>query len=751
MHRERLWSLAAIFVLPLLLIGARLWQVQVLQASELADRANASLQRVRFYPGHRGSILSAEGQVLVADQPTYDLTFRLAELDPCILPSGWLAHYLELDKPTVRQQLLAGGSFVQQGPPEGRPAIRARLLRRIPELQIDGDTLALPNTMCRQLSVSLRAMAELCDRPLAELASTVEARLERVWARETVWERRIGLRSPFTLVRGLEAEIAWEIAERANELPGLEVEVRLERSFPQQSLAAHVLGFRGRLGPEDVQRLRGEDRKQGNILEDRRRHLSGIEEFLDIRAEAHFMDDRIGKTGLEGSYETWLRGQPGAEWVEVARGERVTSVLDAVEPEAGKDLSLFLRCDIQKSAEEKLRAQVDHLWQGKRESFYPEGGAAVLMDVETGALYAMASYPSYSLASRRPTDPLAELLGERAPFVNRACAASFATGSVFKVFSGYEALARGRLSPAHRVLCNNALDPRHPRQWRCPNHAGGMSLNLRDALKYSCNVFFYTVGESFLQPAELCGGARAFGFGSPTGVDLPGERSGRLPDPDWKRDQYQRARDGLTRASRDLELARRAPPDSAAMAQAERRLARAEERKRYWDDRTGSWLPGDSRNLAIGQGDFEATPLQVARALAALANGGRLPTPRLASHVPASWQAVTVDPAARAAVLDAMEVVVRSGTASNYELHDLPWRVAAKTGTAQAPSRPISELDARRVPADHAWLAGVAPAEDPQVVFVVLVESVPEGKHGGEVCSPVAAAMLRAWFEKEAP
>ncbi len=718
MFRARLVSLACLFLLPLALIFGRLWHVQVLHADELRDAAADALQRVRFYPGRRGSILAAGGEVLVSDQPTFDVTFRLAELDPTILPAGWLAHYLELPKPDVRRQLLAGGGFVLRVPAEEKPLLLARLRRRIPALEVDADTLSLNPELCGQLGRSLALLAELCGEPRAALEEKVEQRLLRIWERDKVIERRIGLSSPYILVRGLEAEAAWTVAERTAALPGIAVETHLERRFPQGELAAHVLGFLGRLDGGDVARLRGENKREGLILEDRRHHLSGLEEFVDIRGEAHFMDDAIGKTGLEALYEERLRGRPGAEWVEMARGERVTAVLDAVKPEPGQDLHLHLMLPVQRAAESTLAQQVDKLWSGRKDSRHAEGGAALLMDARTGALRAVASYPSFSPITRQATDPLAGLLGPRAAFMNRVSGATYATGSVFKVYTAYEALARGTLAPGRRILCQNALFPSTPNRWRCPNHAYGLQLDVCAALQYSCNVFFYTVGEHCFGPGELAGGARSFGFGAATGVDLPGERAGLLPDAGWKREAWHHAQ------QRFLAAEARGEGLEAAAAQ-----------KRYWDDRSNAWLPGDSRNLAIGQGDLLATPLQVGVFLAALANGGKVLEPRIAAHVPPAWREIPIDPGARATVLRGLEQVVQAGTASRHALRELPYRVAAKTGTAQAGRG-----------TDHAWLAGWAPAERPEVVFVVLVEKVPEGIHGGEACSPVAAAMLEAYF-----
>lgn len=738
MYRVRLWTVAALFLLPLVGIAARLVSLQVVQADDLSERARLSMQRLRFHSASRGRILAADGTVLAEDAPAFDLSYRLGEADPTIEAAGFISWLLRMEKGSVRNLLLAERPVPLLLPEDEQLATRARLARYVRALDFDGESAGLPPGQGRQLERSVAALAELLPVDAATLREEIERRLAEVWERPRVLDRRAGLVSSFPLARNIGAEEAWTIAERGAELPGFDVEVRLERRFPQGNLAPHVIGFLGQLSPEDVQRLRGEDRRRGAILEDRR-GMAGLDEFLDMRNEAHFMSDRIGKTGIERQFESRLRGEPGAELVLVAHGERVQSVAGEVRPEAGQDVPLTLLPAAQRAAESLLVEVVGSLLKGRKEERVPRGGAAVLLDVRTGEVLVMASAPTFDLETRRSLDPLEPLLGPRGVYVNRAISGVYPTGSVFKVFSGYLGLAHGRLGHGERVVCNNRLFP-GVNAWACNNHARGMALEIREALARSCNVYFFHLGEHKLLEDELTEGARQFGFGQRTGIDLPAEAEGLVPDSQWKRRRYDEAQTAFHRAQASWEAAQAAaatsPNDaeaSGALVAAEGRLEQARRHKAWWDEKTSVLKVGERRNLAIGQGDLMATPLQVAVATAALANGGTVWKPRVARlEGPVAARRLLLDPAARASVVAGMRDVVTMGTARAYHLNRLPFSVCAKTGTAQDSG-----------PGDHAWLAGFAPMDNPRYAFAVVVENVPEGLHGGEICSPIAAAMLR--------
>jgi penicillin-binding protein 2 len=306
----------------------------------------------------------------------------------------------------------------------------------------------------------------------------------------------------------------------------------------------------------------------------------------------------------------------------------------------------------------------------------------------------------------------AGLLGDpHTPLQNRAIQNAFSPGSVFKIYMAYGALALGLVDPEQRVFC-----PGHAtfygRTFHCHKKDGHGWVNLRDAIKVSCDVYFYNLGRR-LGIEHIAEISRAFGFGSATGVDLPFEKSGLVPSEEWA---------------------------------LQKRHAR--------------WYPSETISVAIGQGPVLVTPLQVARGLSALVNGGRLPTPHLflASQDPRTGAALRyrvetregmpLDASRAAIVLNGMWAVVNEpgGTAFASRVPGLD--IGGKTGTAQVVGREavIRAGADRGKLQDHAWFAGFASIEDPQLVVVVFVEN---GGHGGAAAAPLARQLFAKRFGKQ--
>jgi penicillin-binding protein 2 len=317
------------------------------------------------------------------------------------------------------------------------------------------------------------------------------------------------------------------------------------------------------------------------------------------------------------------------------------------------------------------------------------------MDPRTGEILAMASSPSFDPnrfsagISERDWRRLSQ--DRRNPLLNRATASAYEPGSVFKVVTGLAALQEGRTTPSSRFLCPGYLQLG---RWVFRDLQAHGVVDFTTGVAQSCNVMFWTLGRA-LGPQRLADYARQLGFGRPTEVDLPLEVAGVIPDPEYK--------------------------------------------QRTWRE---AWYPGDTLNMAIGQGFVLVTPLQVARALSAVANGGTLLQPRLARAVlspdgrlvrtfpPKVQGSLQASPFALAALRRGLEAVVERGTGQAARVEGL--RVAGKTGSAETPrGRP------------HAWFAGYAPADQPRIVVVVLVE---HGYRGGLSAAPIARAILERWW-----
>jgi len=464
---------------------------------------------------------------------------------------------------------------------------------------------------------------------------------------------------PVRVRRGLTLEEVTKIEERKLELPGVVVEVEPERVYPTSTFAAHLLGY--------VREVSDDQMKQG-------RYRRG---------------DMIGQSGLERLLDEYLRGRDGGERIEVDALGRPVQVMRREEPDPGAQVITTVDRRIQEAAE---RAMVGR------------SGAVIVMDPRNGDVLAMTSSPAFELdrltGNLDKEEWLKVIRDPLTPLMNRALQSQYAPGSVFKVVVAAAGLQEGSLTPMDRMYCNGEF---HLGNWTFKDwkEGGHGHVDTRTALIHSCNIFFYQAGLK-VGPAAIARYSEAFGLGSPSGIDLGGEKAGLVPFLDGRR--------------------------------------RIDGRK---------WQAGDTVNMSIGQGQVLVTPMQVARMMSAVANGGVLWRPRLVQRVErvdgslayssSSKMTGRVDlsPIVWAFLRQALSGVVNEGgTGGAARIPGV--EVAGKTGTAQS----VSKSDSAKGQ-DHAWFASFAPAQDPEVVVVVLVE---RGGKGGQVAAPIARQIYQAIF-----
>jgi penicillin-binding protein 2 len=430
-------------------------------------------------------------------------------------------------------------------------------------------------------------------------------------------------------------------------------------------------------------------------------HLLGYVGEVNPREMAQFphyrMGDLIGKFGIEKSWETDLRGQGGGQQIEVdALGKRLR-VLGEVEPSAGQSLVLTIDRDLQERTEAALH--------GKE-------GAIVVLDVRTGEILAMVSHPVFDpnvFARGITADEWRSLTGDPLhPLNNRVIQGQYPPGSTFKVMMAAAALEKGVVTPATRFSCSGGL-PFGGRVFRCWKKGGHGSLDLQQAITQSCDVYFYRVGQ-LLGINAIAEYARRFGLGAPLGIALDHEATGVIPDAAWKK------------------------------------------------ERLGApWYAGETLSVVIGQGYVTVTPLQMAVAAAAIANGGTVYRPHVVKRVlsdegetlkeytPEVIKKAGIRPQTLQLVRAGMRDVVNSqrGTGKKAQLPDV--LVAGKTGTSQVIAGTRGKGTALpRQYRDHAWFIAFAPADAPEVALACLIEHAGEG--GGAVAAPVAREVLAAYF-----
>jgi penicillin-binding protein 2 len=513
--------------------------------------------------------------------------------------------------------------------------------------------------------------------------------------------------TPVVVQRGIKQQQIYYLLEHQAEFPGVRLGDSYLRKYPNQSLAAQVLGYVGQISPED---------------------------YKILKNQGYQASDSIGQSGIERTYDTYLRGKDGTAQLTVdSRGRPKTAAVPQQASTPGETLRLTLNINLQRAAERALTFAID-LARSSPEGRYANGGAIVALDPRNGAVLAMASNPTYKpslFAGRKDPKKLAPLLNSKVaaadnfPALNRAIQVGYPPGSTFKPVTALAAMQEHLLTPFTRLHCTPTYLAYHQTfnnwtpdidQW----------MDLRTALAESCDTFFYQLGDDFFQlPPNrghpLQGWANRFGFGKRSGIDTGGETKGLIPTPEWRCEHYG------------------GPPCAGYV------------------DRI--WKPGYSIQLAIGQGDLLVTPLQMARFYAMVANGGKLVTPHLAEDVEQSGsdgqplrvlrrfgaqppQPVNVDPTALQYVRLGLEEATHApiGTSSGV-FGNFPVDIAGKTGSAELLVHMKGFPNPLKL--NQSWWCGYGPFDAPTIVVCARIEN---GGHGGTAAAPAALKVFEKYF-----
>ncbi len=434
------------------------------------------------------------------------------------------------------------------------------------------------------------------------------------------------------------------LSERSTELVGVELDKEAIRSYPHGELASQVLGYIGEINAE---------------------------EYAEKKEKGYRLGDVIGKSGLEKQYQEVLHGVWGGQQVEVDGAGGVVRVLGQKPPEPGDNINLTLDLDVQKAAELALDNRP---------------GAVVALDPKDGAVLAMVSHPGFDpnwFARGITTEQWKTIQTRKFPLVNRATR-TFPPASTFKVITAAAGMESGKYSPDARLATFASIHG--VGSW---NGAGFGVIGFRQALQWSSNTFFGQVAVK-VGTDEMLKWSRNFGMGEKTGIDLPSESAGFIPDPTWKRKVFK-----------------------------------------------NDWYPADSVMVSIGQGAVQASPLQVAAMFAAIANNGYRVTPHLrkTEDPPESYRtSLELKPSTVKTIQAGLRDVVTSGTGKALNVPTLP-PSAGKSGTGEDPPRKT-----------HTWFGGYAPFDKPEIVVVAFGQNT--GGGGGSTCGPIVRQVLEAYFKK---
>ena len=526
---------------------------------------------------------------------------------------------------------------------------------------------------------------------LKDLSKVAEMPVNRI-KRQIRQQTNVLPANPVTLARDVDRDLVYYLRERQDKFPGVTAEEVSVREYPNGTLGAHLFGFVSEVNEEQLKEPQYEGLDPG---------------------------DRIGGAGVEAQYDSALRGRNGAIQVQVdAFGRPRGDQLSEVPAETGNNLVLTIDSKIQAAGEAAI-------------SQFGLPSAFAVINVNDGAILGLGSYPTFDPSIYTPPVSFDEIEALQSadgdPLFNKAIQSSYPTGSTFKAITGTAALEEG-LIDASTPIADAGKFEFGGREW---TNAGGVpngSVNMTDALRVSSDVYFYRQGIEAEAVYEDSGKevfqewAGKFGFGSLTGIDLPAEEDGLVPTPEWRNDLYEEATQPDSECGRDVVF------DGVNCFEVADR----------------PWSVGDNMNLSVGQGDLQATPLQLATAYAAIANGGQVVRPHVAQSVenPLGQTEEEFTPAARRELGASQQTlaVIREGIhqaatapgGTSYPIFgNYPVDIAGKTGTAETPQ------------GDQSWYASYAPFDNPEIAVVVTVE---RGGFGSEAAAPAVRQIYDTYF-----
>lgn len=702
-----------LIVLLGLLIG-RLYQLQVRQHDAYAADADANRLRTIEVPAPRGLIFDRNGELLARNRPSYQLAIVPEEL-----PDNDLDTEADEEYEAILQILESLGANLD------RDAVldMQRNLHRslgwqdyrqiLVDSKVSFPVFEIPHSEFVALLIQIGVM----DAPAVESVPIEEAAVAASMVsmpdlnqplpieglafliQNLAQTRQQGNSSePFPILTGLSREAAFTISEQSFRYPGSRILDVSVREYVYGELASHILGFMGPIP-------------------------SSLAEAY--RQQGYAPEEPIGLSGVEAEYQEILRGTPGQRTVEADIFGRVGRTINEVSPQPGRDIILTVDIQLQrvmyKALQEMLMVQ-DAI-----------SGVAIAVDPRSGQLLGMISLPSFdnNIFSEGLGETYTRIIkDERKPLINYAIGGLYPPGSTFKIVTASAGMAEGVITPRTVIVDEGPIylpnkffpdDPSQAQEFVSWNHHQDFNhgpLMLREAIAVSNDIYFYYVGGGYpqtflgLTQEALAQWARVFGYGSATGIDLPGEVSFAVPDDQWKRVNW-----------------------------------------------ASSWVQGDSYNMAIGQGYLLATPLQVLQSLVPIANGGMLYEPQVALQItdPSTGRTQEFEPkpirdvGLERVTLDTIRLGMRDavnsagGTATRGRIEGVI--VAGKTGTAEFCEYDPNLEDCRRdeegnLPTHASYLA-FAPFNNPEIAVMVFVY---DGGEGSTAAVPVGTAILDAWF-----
>lgn len=660
------------YIVGVILI-VQLFNLQIVNGAKYRQESNTRLTRESTLEAARGDILDRSGNILVTSSQKFNLELYKSKIDTETLNNSILKIVNVLEKYEV--------SYTDSFPISINPF----------QFTISDDNLKKwkknneidENATAEEAFYVFKNKYKISNQDVSEIRKIIAIRY-------AISIEGYSSTKSLTIAKDIPREAIAEFSENSDNYPGINISVQPVRLYKEGTLASHILGYAAKISDDEYKNLKDD----------------------------YDQNDLIGKTGIESLFEKYLKGKKGTKQIDMAVDGTTTAEVVEDEAVAGSNVILTIDSKLQKIAEEALKDNIEKIKNGGFGKVYDaKGGSCVVMNVKTGEVLAMASYPDYnpqSFANGISSEEWKSYNENTSyPLLNKCIQSAYEPGSIFKMVTAIAGLESGNISLTERIN-DTGVYKKYGTDWKCwyytDYHTGHGYLNVIGAIQKSCNFFFYETADR-MGIDTLDKYAKYFGLGTKTGIELPGEVSGNLAS------------------------------------------------KEYVKSVNESWNPGDTINAAIGQGYNKFTPLQMVKYISMVANGGnkvdvsivksiqnadgtevskdeinKFVSEKLGISKDNESEDITLNSEYVNAVKEGMRSVTSGEAGTAYaRFKNFNISVGGKTGSAEAGK------DANGKDIVNAWFAAFAPYEDPEIAVVVMVENGGHGNYTAEAVRNVMA------------